>query len=152
MAGLINAERREFIEGRRDHVKGSAVIVEVEPIERALIAEQRQVVVERQRRIVPALEQHRCGPALGGGFDLLEHLLDRQRPRFGVAWPAVEGAELAVRDADVGVVRVRVDDEADLLLGMEAEARLLGQRAEIEERGLGQEPESLRPVEPFAGL
>src|SRR5207237_9176868 len=46
--GLIDAKRREFVQSRRDHVEGGAVIVEIEPAERAMIAEQRQVVVERE--------------------------------------------------------------------------------------------------------
>jgi len=100
---------------------------------------------------VPALEQHGGGALRHGPGDLLQHLLHRERPRLGVAGLAVEGAELAVGDADVGVVGVGVHNEGDAPLRELLEANLGGQRAQLEQRGFGEEPAPLVAGEPLAG-
>ena len=46
MAGLVDADRRDPVQRRRHHVEHGAVIVEVLPVQRRLIAEKGQVIVE----------------------------------------------------------------------------------------------------------
>ena len=88
--------------------------------------------------------------SVGGRLDLRQHLVDGERPRLLVAGLAVERAELAVGDADVGVIGVRVDDERDDLLGMAGEASLVRDGAELEEGRVGEEVATLLAVEPLA--
>ena len=116
------------------------------------LAHEVEVVLERQGRVVAALEQHRGRALAGCEPDLLEHLVHREGVRLLVARPPVEGAELAVGDADVGVVGVRVDDEGHPALRNPTEAQLLGQASHVEQRGVGQEPVPVGPVEPLTGL
>ena len=99
-----------------------------------------EVVVERDLGIVPALEEHGRGALGGGELHLLQHLFERKSVGLGVARLAVEGAELAVGDADVGVVGVGVDDEGDDFLRVEAEPCRLGQRSQLQQGSFGQEP------------
>src|SRR5207244_10675961 len=58
---------------------------------------------------------------------------------LGMAGLPVEGAEVAVHRADVGVVRVGVDDVGDDRGIRLAGAGLPGERPQLEERGVGQE-------------
>jgi hypothetical protein len=53
--------------------------------------------------------------------------------------PPVEGAEAAVRDADVRVIDVPVDDVRDRVVGMLRRANAVCLEAELEERGVGVE-------------
>ena len=96
------------------------------------LANEREVVVQRESGVVAALEQHGGGALARGRVHLGHHLLHRERVGLLVAGLAVERAELAVGDADVRVVRVGVDDEGDALLGDAPEPRVLGQAAELE--------------------
>ena len=116
----------------------------------ARLAHEGRVVVERQRRVVAALEEHRRRALLGRELDLGEHLLDAERVGLGITGLAVEGAELAVGDADVGVVRVRVDDEGDGAVRDPREPDLLGERAQLEERRVREEPAALVAIEALA--
>src|SRR6266511_1478456 len=64
--------------------------------------------------VVPALHQDAGSADCERLLDLLEDDGLRQQIALGaVAWPAVEGTEVAVGDADVRVVDVAVDDERD---------------------------------------
>ena len=76
-----------------------------------------------------AVERDRLG-------DLLGELLAGQDVGVGGVDRAVERAEAAAGDADVGVVDVAVDDEGDLALGDEARAHGAGGLAEREEVGV----------------
>src|SRR2546427_10010912 len=53
-------------------------------------------------------------------------------------------------DAHVRVVRVRVDHEGDDLVRDPREPDLVGERAQLEERRLGEEPAALVPPEALA--
>ncbi len=64
-----------------------------------------------------------------------------RRPGF-----AVEGAEAALRGADVGVVDVAVDDEGHPAVGVPAPADGIGQLADGEQVDPGQQPEGLGTV------
>jgi len=116
----------------------------------ARLPDERRVVVEGERRVVPALEQHRGCAARGRRRDLGEDLVDGQRVRLRVSRPAVEGAELTIGDAHVRIVRVRVDHERDGLVGDPREPDLVGEPTRLEEWRLGQEPPALVPTEPLA--
>src|SRR5262249_58126009 len=91
------------------------------------------------------------GALRGRELDLAEHLLDGQRVGLGIAGLAIERAELAVGDAHVRVVRVRVDHERDDLLRVARIPRLGGERAELEQGRLVEEPAAFDAVEPLAG-
>src|SRR5215470_12311728 len=98
------------------------------------------------------LEEHGGGAPPRRRLDLLQHLLDGERPRLRVSRLAIEGAELAVGDADVGVIGIGVDDEGDLLLRMQAKAHLLGEATELDEGRVGKEPESVGALQPLTTL
>ena len=117
---------------------------------RARLADEGEVVVEGQGGVVAALEQHRRGALRRGELDLRQHLVDGEGPGFRVARLAVEGAELAVGDADVRVVRVGVDHERHRAArDSRAKRDFVGERAHLEQRRLGQQP-APRRVEPLA--
>src|ERR1051325_7433195 len=99
------------------------------------VAHQLQVPLERDVRIVPALEEALHPADRFALVDLLADLLERQHVALAVPGAPVERAELAVGDADVGVVDVPVDDVGDDVLGVELPAPLVGERAQLEERG-----------------
>ncbi len=108
------------------------------------LANERQVVVEGKGGIVSALEEDGGRAVARCRLHLGHHLVHRERVGLLVAGLPVEGAELAVGDADVRVVRIRVDDEGDLLLRDAPEPLLLGQAAQFEKRRLGEEPHAPR--------
>ena len=78
----------------------------------------------------------------------------RSRQDVAVAVPdrAVERAEVAARDADVGVVDVAVDDVGDDALGMLARAHRVRQPAEHLRRRLAVQRQRLGGVEAPAGI
>jgi len=96
---------------------------------------------------VAALEQHRRRALGRGELDLGQDFIDGERPRLGIARLPIEGAELAVGDADVRVVGVRVDDERHALVGDAGEPNLLGEGPQLEEPGLGEEEPALVAIE-----
>ena len=63
----------------------------------------------------PALQQQGRAAQVEGLLDLPEDHRLGEDPALGVAGQPVEGAEVAVGDAEVGVVDVAVDDEGDLV-------------------------------------
>ncbi len=74
------------------------------------VAEQFEIPIERQLRVVPALHEN-LNTARGGKFvQLLIELLPAQHVVVFVFLGPVKRAELAVNVADVGVVDVAVDD------------------------------------------
>ena len=93
-------------------------------------AEQILVPLEREIRVVAALQQQLV-PADGNRLvDLPEDLLEAEHVAFAVAdWP-VERAEVAARDADVRVVDVAVDDVGDDAIRMLAGADAVSERTQ----------------------
>ena len=69
---------------------------------------------------------------------------------FSVVLRSVERAELACRDADVGVVDVSRDDVGHLAAGVQREPPKVRGIAEVLEAGLGLEPHALFEREPAA--
>ena len=97
-----------------------------------------------------ALQQHRGRSPGSRDLDLGQHLVDRERPRLLVARLAVEGAELAIGDADVRVVRIGVDDERHDALRQAREADVAGKGADLQQRRLRQEIPPVLALEPLA--
>ena len=81
------------------------------------VAHQVEIPLERDVRVVPALEQDLDAADRLALVDLGADLLEAQHVALRVLGPAVERAELAVGDADVGVVDVPVDDVGDAFSG-----------------------------------
>ena len=97
-------------------------------------AEEILVVVDPEVGVVAALHQHAGAADRERLLDLLEDdRLRQQVALVAVAGAAVEGAEVAVGDADVRVVEVPVDDERDPVgIGLAA-AQLVGDAADRDE-------------------
>ena len=95
------------------------------------VAHQLEVPLEGDVRVVSSLEEDLDPADRLALVDLGADLLEAQDVPFGVPGPAVERAELAIGDADVGVVDVPVDDVGDdvfrvlpLALGVREAAQL----------------------------
>ena len=82
------------------------------------VAQQVEVPLERDVRVVPALDEDLDAAQRLRLVDLRADLLERQRVALAVLRPPVERAEAAVGDADVRVVDVPVDDVRDDAVGM----------------------------------
>ena len=102
------------------------------------VPEQLEVPLERDVRIVPALDQDLHATDRLHLVDLRPDLFVAERPAFAVLWAAVEGAKAAVGDADVGVVDVSIDDVRDHRLRMEAATHGVGSSTELKQRCLGE--------------
>ena len=103
----LRAARDVLDLGRRQRVQVDRVAL----LERA---EEVLVVVDAEVRVVPALHEDARAADRERLLDLLVDDRLREEVALGaVAGPAVEGAEVAVGDADVRVVDVPVDDERD---------------------------------------
>src|SRR2546426_737781 len=119
-----------------------------------------QAVHHRHGRLQaqPVRRLHHLEPPVGAGFlpghavphllhqdlasaqglhlvDLPADLLEREHVPLEVLGPPVERAELAVRDAHVGVVDVPVDDVGDDVFGVEPPPRGVGQPPQLEQGG-----------------
>ena len=114
--------------GRRETVNVDRVV----PLD---VAQQIQVPRERDVGVVAALDQNLHTAQRAQLVDLPADLLEGEHVALGVLGAAVERAELAVGDADVGVVDVAVDDVGDGVLGVEAPPCLIGERPQLEQRG-----------------
>jgi hypothetical protein len=109
------------------------------------LAHDRGVERPRDLGVQAALEQHRGGAHLAGG---LHHAHDpfhvvRVAVGGGLADLAVERAEVAVDRAPVGVVGVGVDDVGDDARVGLSSPNLVGERAQLHERGVGEEVDAL---------
>ena len=103
----LRAARDVLDLGRRERVQVDRVAL----LDRA---EEVLVVVDGEVGVVPALHEDAGAADRERLLDLLEDDRLRQQVALGaVAGPPVEGAEVAVGDADVRVVDVAVDDERD---------------------------------------
>ena len=116
--------------------------VQVDRVARLDRAEQILVPVDAEVGVVTALHQHRGAAESQRLLDLLEDHRARQHVALAaVPRPAVEGAEVAVGDADVGVVDIAVDDERDLVAVGAAVAHLVGGAADGDEVARAQQRE-----------
>ncbi len=87
------------------------------------------VILEGPVGMQPALEQD-LGAAQGLGLgDLPVQFGKGQQVAAAVFRGLEKGAELAGRDADVGIVDIAVDDIGDHVLGMQALADGVGEKA-----------------------
>src|SRR5512140_3048095 len=98
------------------------------------VAQEVEIPVERDVRIVPALHEDLDRAHLFRFVDLGADLFVGQRPPFAVFWATIECAEAAVGDADVGVIDVAIDDIRHDALGMLLATNAIGFGAELEER------------------
>ena len=109
--------------GRRQRVQPERRIARLHRPEQILVPLQRQVrVVAALQQQLPAAERDRL-------VDLPEDLVEPEHVAVGRADRAVERAEVAPRDADVRVVDVAIDDVGDDALGMLAGADAVGEPA-----------------------
>ncbi len=107
--------------GRRERVDVDGVArldVGEDPLEPADVEVGRQAALHHDRR---AAQSERL-------LDLAEDLVAAEQVAFAAARLLVEGAEAAARDAVVGVVDVAVDDEGDVVCGVQAAADFVGRR------------------------
>ena len=95
------------------------------------VAEQIEIPLERDVRVVPALHQDLHAADRFQLVDFSADLFVRQQIPFRVFRPAIECAEFAIRDADVRVVDVSIDDVRDDGFGMQPPARFVGETAEL---------------------
>ena len=112
--------------------------VGLHPAEQILVPGERQVGVE------PALQQDLHAAQVDGLLELLRQHLARQRVALLAGGRAVEVAELAAGDADVGVVDVAVDDVGDDAVGVQRVPAGVGGGAQVQHRRLGVEAHAAR--------
>ena len=116
------------------------------------------VPLNRQIRIVAALQQELIAADRDRLVDLLEDLLEAEHVAFARSHRAIERAEVAARDADVRVVDVAVDDVGDDAFGMLAQADRVSETAEhmgrrlVDRAGAPRPPRRGRPVITFATI
>src|SRR5215831_7202191 len=109
------------------------------------------VVVDAEVRVMAALHQQPGAAERERLLDLLEDDRLRQQVALAlVAGPAVEGAEVAVGDADVRVVEVAVDDERDALRVVEPVADLVRRASDGDEVTRAEELDRVLVRDPFA--
>src|SRR5688500_13464461 len=82
---------------------------------------------------MPALHQDLNRAPLLRLVDLRADLLEGQNVRFVILGPAIKRAELAIRDAQVGVVDVAVNDVADHVRRRFLEPQRMRPRAQLEQ-------------------
>ena len=113
-------------------------------------AEQILVPLERQVRVVAALQQQLPAAERDRLVDLAEDLLEAEHVPFGRPDGPVERAEVAARDADVRVVDVAIDDVGDDPVGVLPRADLVGELPEERRRRVEIQLERLGSIEPAA--
>jgi hypothetical protein len=99
------------------------------------VAHQVEIPLERDVGIVAALEQNLHPANRLALVDLGSDLFEAQNVPLEIPGPAVKRAELAIGDADVGVVDVPVDDIGDHVLRVLAPPLGVGQLPELQETG-----------------
>jgi len=85
------------------------------------------------------LKKDRGGALIGSRFDLLHHLLDRERIRLFIARTAVKSTEKAVRNADVRVIGVGIDHIGHPVARIHAVADRLGEPAQVHQVSVREE-------------
>src|SRR5215467_6326461 len=109
------------------------------------------VVVDSEIGVMAALHEQTRAAERERLLDLLED--DRLREQVAlalVARPAVEGAEVAVGDADVRVVEIAVDDERDAFRVMEPVADLVRSASHCDEVARAEELDGILVGDPLA--
>ena len=110
------------------------------------------VVVDPEIGMVAALHEQAGAAERERLLDLLEdHRLRQQVALAPVTGTAVEGAEVAVRVADVRVVQVAVDDEGDAARVGPARPALVGDPADRDELARAQQRQRVLIGDPLAG-
>ena len=100
------------------------------------VPEQIEIPLERDVGVVTALHQNLHAADRFQLVDLAADFFVRQQVALGMFGPAIERAEFAVRDADVGVVDVSIDDVRHDAFRMQLPARVVSQAAELVQRRL----------------
>ena len=77
------------------------------------VAEQIEIPIEAELRMMPALHQDLHAAGRGQFVELLIELLAREHVVVGILLGPIKRAELAIDVADVGVVDVAIDDVGD---------------------------------------
>src|SRR5262245_4659388 len=108
--------------------------------------EQILVPLNRQIRIVAALQQELVAADGNRLVDLPEDLLETEDVPFAVANLTIERAEVAARHAHIRVIDVAVDDVGDDAIRMFAGTDAIGKRAKQMRRRMPIEGERLRRV------
>ncbi len=103
----------------KEHDLGRREPVDVDRMVALDVAHEIQIPLERDVGVVPPLHEDLDAAERLALVDLATDLLEAQHVALEVLGPAVKRTELAVRDADVGVVDVAIDDVGDDRLGME---------------------------------
>ena len=99
--------------------------------------------IRKEVGMVAALHQELAPAQAHGLFHLAVDLVPGEHVAFAVPRTAVEGAESAVGDADVGGVEVAVDDVGDPGLGIQALAHRRGHAAQSQQVRFGVQEEGL---------
>ena len=110
------------------------------------VLHQVQIPLERYVGVVPTLNQNLDSAERLQLLDLGTDLLERKSVSLSVLGSASERAEAAIRDADISVVDVAVDNVGDDVAGMLFLAHAICLSAQLEKRSVGVE------VEKFLGL
>jgi hypothetical protein len=121
----------------------------VDPMIRFDVAQQIEIPLEGNVRIVSTLEQDLDPTQCLAFVDLLTDGLEAQDVSLVVLRPPVERAELAIRNTHIGVVDVAVDDVGDCVLGVEPPPFTIGEEAQLQEARV---PVQLERLGKFAGL
>src|ERR1019366_10228549 len=93
----------------------------------ARFADEARVIVQGKLRVEAPLQKNGGRALIGRALDLLHHLFEGEGISLLVPRPAVKRAEKTVGDADIGVVRIRVDEKGDPSPGVLALANPLRQ-------------------------
>src|SRR5205814_1220657 len=126
--------------------------VEMDLVPRLDRGEEILVVVDAEVGVVAALHEEAGAAERERLLDLLEDDRLRQQVALAlVARPAVEGAEVAVGDAEVRVVEVAIDDEGDALRVVQPVADLVRGAPDGDEVAGAQELDGVLVRDPFAG-
>ena len=126
--------------------------VQVDLVARLDRREEILVVVHPEIGMVAALHEQAGAAERERLLDLLEdHRLRQQVALAPVTGTAVEGAEVAVRVADVRVVQVAVDDEGDAARVGPARPALVGDPADRDELARAQQRQRVLIGDPLAG-
>jgi hypothetical protein len=99
------------------------------------VPHQIEIPLERDIRIVPALEQDLDASDRFALLDLGPDLLEAQDVALVMLGTAIERAELAISDTDIGVVDIPVDDVGDHVFGVLPPPLGICQLAQLQKTG-----------------
>src|SRR5262245_41482486 len=107
------------------------------------VTHQVEVPLERDVRVVPALNQDLHAAERLRLLDLGADLLERKRVSLAVLGSAIERAEAAIRYTNVRVVDVAIDDVGDRVMRMLLATDTVSLGSELEQRGIRVEIEDV---------